>query len=153
MGKEVVKRGRMETERRKKLQAHFLQFMLDKEIYDFNEAAKAISKGDRKKAQMWRKRWRRWMQNDPDFEQMVAHMSMAVLRGGIPGAIVALNRRASKGNVPAIKLAMEAAGFYSPRSQVEHVGEIQISLKGLTRPPSVDDGDGNGIIDADVVED
>src|SRR4051794_19550869 len=110
MGKEIVKKGRMEVERRKKLQAHFLQFMLDKEIYDFNEAARAIAKGDPKTAHRWRRRWQRWMRNDDEFQTMVAQTSMAVLRGGIPSAVLALNRRASKGNVPAIKLAMEASG-------------------------------------------
>lgn len=90
------------------------------------------------------------MENDDDFQAMVGHMSMAQLRSGIPQAVEALNRRAAKGNVPAIKLAMEASGFHNPRTVTEHTGEISISLRGIERAPMIVDED--SVVDAEVVD-
>lgn len=146
---DLVTHGPVGMERRKKLQAQFLQFMLESGKLHYIEASEAISKGNKKKAKIWRQRWRRWMQNDEDFQAMVGSMSMSQLRSGIPQAVEALNRRAAKGNVPAIKLAMEASGFHNPRTTHEHVGEIAITLKGLTRPPAVED---DAVVDAEVVD-
>lgn len=153
MGKELVKRDEAAMERRKRLQAQFLEFMLQSGKLDYREAAHAFVKDDDRKhhkARLWMKRWRRWMRTDEDFQAMVGAICMAELRSGIPLAVEALNRRAAKGNVPAIKLAMEASGFHNPRTTHEHVGEIAITLKGLTRPPSVIDDD--AVVDADVVD-
>lgn len=137
-----------QIERRTRLQTAFLRTMLDTQIFDYRDVAKKLAKGNQRKAKQWRERWRTWMKQ-PDFQDMVGEMAMAELRGGIPGVVNALVRRASKGNVPAIKLALEASGFWSPRSQVEHTGDIAITLRGLHRPEGVED---ETIQDATVVE-
>lgn len=149
MGKEIEKRGRMQLERRRLMQARILEFMLQSGKLDYREAAKVLSKGDNKKARLWMKRWRRWMRTDAQFQTMVAEMCMGELRSALPQATAALERRAAKGNVPAIKLQMEASGFYSPRSTVDHTGEIAVVLKGGVRPPAVIDEP----VEATVVED
>jgi hypothetical protein len=69
---------------------------------------------------------------------------------GLPRAGNALISRASKGNVPAIKLLMEAAGFYNPRVQHDHTGDIKIELKGLNRPGLTSDE--QPVVEATVVE-
>jgi hypothetical protein len=156
-GKALVKRPGLDEaglERRAKLQAHFLTAMIEHNEWDPLAVAQKLARGDARKAKLWRKRWHRWMKQE-DFQGMVAEMSMARLRGGIPAIVDALVRRASKGNVPAIKLALEASGFWSPRSQVEHTGEIAITLKGIERPQLVVDEDNSvegDIVEADVVE-
>lgn len=151
MGKQLTRTGLSpaEVERRTRLQVHFLKTMLDEQIFDYRDVAKKLAKGDDYKRKLWTTRWRRWMKQE-DFKNMVGEIAMAELQGGIPAVVNALVRRASKGNVPAIKLALEASGFWSPRSQVEHTGDIAITLKGLARPASVDDGE--TITDATVVE-
>jgi len=135
-------------ERRKELQGFLLHFMLDNGIFDYREAAKRLGKR-KSNDKLWTRRWQKWMQNDEDFQAAVGQMCLAELRSGMPANVQALNRRAAKGNVPAIKLAMEAAGFYSPRHTVDHTGEIAVVLKGGHRPPTVDDGP---IVDATVVD-
>jgi hypothetical protein len=153
MGKEIEKRGRMTLERRRTLQARFLQFMLESGKLDYREAAKAIVKNDDKynhKARVWMRRYRRWIETDEEFQKLVGQMCMGQLRGALPETVAALNRRAAKGNVPAQKLAMEASGFYSPRTTHEHTGDIAITLKGLTRPAAVED---DPVVDATVVDD
>lgn len=160
MAKELARTRRAEPmsleakERREKLQAHFLTAMLETNTWDYREVAKKLAKGNDKVAKRWRQRWRAWMMQE-EFQGMIAEMSMAQLRGGVPAIVDALVRRASKGNVPAIKLALEASGFWSPRSQVEHTGEIAITLKGIERPALVVDEDNSvegDIVEADVVE-
>lgn len=154
MGKELVKRPTRpglspeQQEARTRLQVHFLTTMLDTQMFDYRDVAKKLAKGDDKKARLWRKRWRAWMRQS-EFQDMVGEIAMAELRGGVPGVVHALVRRASKGNVPAIKLALEASGFWSPRSQVDHTGEIAITIKGTTRPAPVVD---EHITEATVVE-
>lgn len=157
MAKDIVRQRRVEPmsleakERRERQQAHFLVAMLESNTWDYREVAKKLAKGDAKRAKAWRQRWRAWMVQD-DFQGMVAEMSMMQLRSGIPGVVDALVRRATKGNVPAIKLALEASGFWSPRTTTEHVGEIAINIRGIERPPVVVDED-NVIIEGDVVQD
>lgn len=155
MGKEMIRQDREALEkRRKELQGYMIHFMLDNGIFDYREAAKLLNKKSGKtkhNAKLWQRRWQKWMQDDEDFQSIVGQMCLSELRSAMPANVAALNRRAAKGNVPAIKLAMEAAGFYSPRTTHEHVGEIAITLKGLTRPPDVVDED--TVVDANVVED
>lgn len=156
-GKALVRRPGLDEAglaRQAKLQAHFIMAMIETQTWDPHEAAKKLAKGDARKAKLWRERWRNWMTQE-EFQTMVAEMAMARLRGGVPAIVDALVRRASKGNVPAIKLALEASGFWSPRSQVEHTGEIAINFRGIERPPLVVDEDNTvegDIQEADVVD-
>lgn len=151
MGGELVKMAMSEKqiERRRELQGRFLALMLEKDVLDYREAAKLASKGDPKKAKAWRQRWRAW-EKDPDFQGIIAEVSLARLRGNLLQLVEALNRRANKGNVPAIKLALEVSGFWSPRTTHDHTGEIAVVLKGGHRPPAVTDED--PVVDATVVE-
>lgn len=73
----------------------------------------------------------------------------------------ALARRARRGRVDAIKLALEVTGVHNPRVKHEHSGDITISMNSIPRPPRADDEtvgqqaqaleDGT-IVDATVVE-
>lgn len=130
-------------------QFHFAVLMTEKDITP-GEVAMKLAKGNPHKAKMWRQRYRRWRQ-DPKFHQLMADLQTGELWMHLPRMNNALIRRASKGNVPAIKLAMEVIGFYSPKSTLDHTGEIAVTFKGLIRPEKVDDGDVE-ISDADVVE-
>ena len=136
-------------EKRQRAQYIFLDRMID-EGKDYREVAEILSKGDPKKAQRWRRRWRYWMQ-EPGFQEMLASIVAVELRSGLPSMASALIRRASKGNVPAIKLAFESSGYWSPRSQVEHTGEVSVVLKGVVRPATTQDGSVE-IPEADVVD-
>lgn len=101
------------------------------------------------KRQKWRMRMIRWA-TDEDFQQIVGMYLKAeqVLWSG--SLVRALHRRGSKGNIPAIKLAMEASGFHNPRVQHDHSGEISITIKGLPRPEVTTDS--TAVEDATVVE-
>jgi hypothetical protein len=88
----------------------------------------------------------------------INHKSEAVVRAqaifhaevmlGTPSIAGALVRRASKGNVPAAKLAMEASGFHNPRVKHEHTGDIKVTIDNAPRPPVVEDD----VVDGTVVE-
>jgi hypothetical protein len=86
---------------------------------------------------------------DEELQQDMAAMAQGELILGLPGIAEAVVRRAQRGNIPAAKLAMEASGFHSPKSKVEHSGEISIAVQQVPRPPVVQDD----IPDATVVED
>lgn len=117
---------------------------------DPNEVLDAIVGTDPAKRQKWRMRMRRWALED-DFQKMYMNYMKAEQLLWSGAILRALHRRASRGNIPAIKLAMEASGLHNPRVQHEHSGEIVISLKGLPRPVPTPDDD--QVVDADVVED
>ena len=74
----------------------------------------------------------------------------AELTLGVLPATNALVRKAAAGRVDAIKLVFEASGYYNPRTQVEHSGEVQITIKTINRPEPVED---TTIIEAEVIED
>lgn len=135
-------------ERRQQAQYLFLDTMVDQGL-NYREVAEKLAKGNKKKAKAWRSRWRVWIQ-EPTFQEMLHAITMGEMRSGLPELTAALVRRASKGNVPAIKLAMEASGYYNPRMEHHHSGKIEIELKGVTRPAITVDED--SVVDADVVE-
>lgn len=148
MGVALERRKAENAERTKAQQFRFALLMGETDLPP-NELAMKLADGDRKRAAMWRKRYQRW-KHDPEFAQLVAAQVNGNLVLALPRTANALIRRATKGNVPAIKLLMEASGFYSPRTQVDHTGEIAITIKGTARPPAVED---ESIVDATVVED
>ena len=149
MGTEVVTaaHAQREIEKKKQAQFRFCLLLVETDLPP-NKLALKIADGDRKKASAWRKRYQRWRQ-EPEFAQMMAGVVNGSFVTALPQVSNALIRRATKGNVPAIKLLMEASGFYSPRHTVDHTGEIAVVLKGGHRPPVVDDGP---VVDATVVE-
>lgn len=78
----------------------------------------------------------------------------------LPEMSEALARRAKRGRVDAIKLALEVTGVHNPRVKHEHSGDISISLN-MPRPPAVENNvvgqpaqalEDGAIVDADVVE-
>lgn len=137
--------------RRQKLQYLFLDTMID-EMTDYRGVALKLAKGDDLKAKRWRQRWRTWIQ-EPSFQDMMASIAMGELRSGLPLAVQALVRRAQKGNVPAIKLAMESSGFWSPRMEHKHSGKVEIAFTGVQRAPLiVDETAADQVVDAEVIE-
>jgi hypothetical protein len=112
------------------------------------EIVERLSGGDPEKAKRWRQRLRTWA-NEPDFQQLIAQYvhGMQILDMG--PIIRALTRRAEKGNIPAIKLAMESSGYYNPRVQHEHSGDISITIRNAPRPAPTED---TAIVDAEIVE-
>lgn len=86
----------------------------------------------------------------PVVQEILAANLQAELILNTGSHIKALNRTARNGRVDAIKLAFEASGFHNPRTEVNHSGEVQITIKGLPRPAPVED---DTIADATVIED
>lgn len=115
------------------------------------ELVEKLAKGDHRKAMKWKKRMLRWAM-DPEFQEMMTMYAKAMQVLELGPILRALHRRAGRGNVPAIKLALEASGFHNPRVQHEHSGDIQITLKGIDRPQPVDDNQDDVVVDAEVVE-
>ncbi len=78
---------------------------------------------------------------------------------GLGPAAHALNKKAAAGRVDAIKLLFESSGYYNPRVQHEHGGEIKITIRNAPRPERADEAylgvnhAGDEIVDATVVED
>lgn len=116
---------------------------------DYRSLATRLAKGDQKMAKRWRTRIRRWARWDPHFNDLIGLATRGELILGLPGMATALNRRGHKGNVPAQKLAMEATGFYSPRIDHKHSGDIAITIHHAGRPPVVDD---TVVADAEEIE-
>lgn len=90
-------------------------------------------------------------------DELAARLKLMSIMGLGP-AVKALNRKAAAGRVDAIKVLFEASGFYNPRIQHDHSGEIEITIKNAPRPERVAEnylGDRQleTIIDADVVGD
>jgi hypothetical protein len=127
-------------------QAIFLDRLADGKNY--KEIAEQLAKGDPRKAKNWRQRFRNWVIRDEEFSQQLAAISHAEVMLGTPSIAGALVRRASKGNVPAAKLAMEASGFHNPRVKHEHTGDIKVTIDNAPRPPVVEDD----VVDGTVVE-
>lgn len=120
---------------------------------DRDSAIEKLSKGDLASKKRWRRRLVIWAQ-DEDFQQMYGSAIKAIQMLDLGPAVRALGRRAARGNIPAIKLALEASGFYNPRMEHHHSGKIEVELKGVQRAPLVVDeseADGN-VVDATVVE-
>jgi hypothetical protein len=118
------------------------------------DIVQALAKGDDKKAKSVRTQIRTLMYNDAETQAIQGQLAKGALMMDIVAVTEALLRRAKKGNVPAIKLAMEASGFHNPRHEHHHSGKIEVELKGVQRAPLVVDeseADGN-VVDADVVE-
>lgn len=86
---------------------------------------------------------------DEELQADLASVAQGQMILSMPTIVEALVRRASKGNVPAIKLAMEASGFHNPRVKHEHTGDIKVTIANAPRPPEIVD---EQVSDAEVVE-
>jgi hypothetical protein len=119
----------------------------------WRDAVEVLSKGDRTASKRWRRRFLRWAQEE-DFQRMLTGYMKAVELLETPETLRALYRRAVKGNIPAIKLALESSGYHNPRVQHEHSGEVSITIKNAPRPVrTADHTEADApVIDADVVE-
>lgn len=113
------------------------------------QIARKIAPDSAKKRKYWRQKLRRLVQQ-PLFQQALAADIKAELILGTGSSVKALNRKARAGRVDAIKLAFEASGFHNPRTEVNHSGEVQITIKGLPRPDRVEDEP--TVVDAEVVD-
>lgn len=119
-----------------------------------DEIVEKLAGSDPKKAKIVRFQISQLVANNEATQLALGAAAKGELIMALPEATAALARRASKGNVQAIKLLYEASGFWSPRTTTEHTGEIQISVKGLERPAPVhDEGTDSKVVDATVVED
>lgn len=152
MGSELYPIGPINTPeklaKRQRIQELFVMAMVEGDG-DPMSVVKKLAKGDRKKYKMWRRRWQTWL-SEPSFQEMIGVGARNVKVTALIPASKALASRASKGNVPAIKLLYEAVGYWSPKTTTEHTGEVQVTLKGGHRPPRVVDEE--AVVDADVVE-
>jgi len=82
-----------------------------------------------------------------EFQLYQGAVAKGIMIWNLPEVAEALCRRGRKGNVMAAKLLYEATGFYSPKMQHDHTGEIRITVATMPRPEEVED-----ITDATVVE-
>lgn len=110
--------------------------------------AKTIAPNNKARQKYWRSKIRRWAY-DPTFEFAAARAARAEKVLGLGGASHALVRKARAGRVDAIKLLFESTGYFSPRTEHEHTGDIQITIKTIDRPKPVEDVT---ITDAQVVD-
>jgi hypothetical protein len=117
--------------------------------WSVEELVDKLAKDNPKRKRVVQMQVGRILATDEELQAYLAAAGQGVIIGNIIPLSEALVRRGVKGNIPAIKLAMEASGFYSPKSKVEHSGEISIAVQQVPRPPVVQDD----IPDATVVED
>jgi hypothetical protein len=112
------------------------------------QIAKKLAPDDKKKQKAIRAKIRRMAQGEA-FQLDVARQARALKVLGLLPSTEALVRKAAAGRVDAIKLLFESSGYYSPKSEVNHSGEVQITIKGLPRPERVED---ETIADAEVID-
>jgi hypothetical protein len=117
--------------------------------HPITEIVDKLAAGDEKKAQTVRFQIDKMLADDGAMQLAVGMAAKGAIMADLYPAAKALGRRASRGNVPAIKLLMEASRFHNPRQEVEHSGEIQITIKNAPRPVRTED---ENVVDADVVE-
>lgn len=111
--------------------------------------AKELAHGDKKKRKRLRAKFRE-MAHQPHIQEAAGLMAKGEAILGVLPATNALVRKASTGRVDAIKLLYESSGYHNTRTDVNHSGDIQITLKGLPRPEPVVDVD--SVEDAQVID-
>lgn len=118
--------------------------------WEIHEIADKLAGSDQRKRKAVRSQLHMMIKSDEATQVILGRQAHGELIAETPAMVSALVRRAKRGNVPAIKLAMEASGFHNPRVQHDHSGEIAITIKGLPRPTRTEDID--HVVDAEVVE-
>ena len=118
-----------------------------------DEIVEALGRGDKRRERTIKQQIRRLASEDEWLQQHIGAAAKGALILGMEDVTDAIVRRASKGNMPAAKLAMEASGFHNPRMDHHHSGKIEVEFKGINRAPLVvDDIAAEPIVDATVVE-
>lgn len=117
--------------------------------------AKTLRPGDKTGQATMRRRIYNMYKQPRMQDELAARLKLMTIMGLGP-AVRALNRKAAAGRVDAIKVLFEASGFYNPRIQHDHSGEIEITIRNAPRPERVkEEYLGNhvieAIIDAEVV--
>lgn len=119
--------------------------------YGAAEVAKKLAPNNPRKQKNIRRQFRRIIGERPSIAYEQSLITKGVFLEEMEQAAEAVARRAKRGRVDAAKLMLEVTGLHNPRVKHEHSGDININLKGLTRPPAVETED--SVVDADVVED
>jgi hypothetical protein len=120
--------------------------------WDPVEIAEELSGGDKKKALSIRTQIYR-LAEDEKVQLAIGQASKGAATLAVLPATEALVRRATRGNIPAIKLLYEASGFHSSQIDHKHSGKVEIAFTGVQRAPLIVDETAAGpIVDADVVE-
>jgi hypothetical protein len=117
--------------------------------------ARKLAKGDKKKAQRLRARFRYWVWHVPAFQQALMAQAKGEAALQATAAIPAVGRRAQRGRVDATKLLLEVSGMHNPKVNHEHSGEVKITLATMPRPEPVeteDSVDSDAITEAEIVD-
>ena len=113
------------------------------------QLAKRLAPHDKVKRKKLRSKMR-YALTKPWVQELMGIQAKTNLVAGVGPASNALVRKAAAGRVDAMKLLFEASGFHNPRTEVNHSGEVQITIKGLPRPERVEDD--ATVVDAEVVD-
>ena len=97
--------------------------------------AQKLARGNTKRRKLWLARIWRALESDRLLHDRIARRAQAELALALPAAAAGLARRSSGGRPDAVKLVFEASGFYNPKVNHNHSGEVTIRLEGIPRPP------------------
>jgi hypothetical protein len=121
--------------------------------WDPVDIAEQLSNGDPKKALSIRTQIYR-LAEDEKVQLAIGQASKGAATLAVLPATEALVRRATRGNIPAIKLLYEASGFHNQRLEHKHSGKVEIAFTGVMRAPLTEDiSQADPVVDATVVED
>lgn len=115
------------------------------------DIARKLAKGNKRKAAALRKRVWHLVQQDARLAAKVHHRAHGVATVGLIPAVKGLSERAARGRPDAVKPLMEVTKFHEPRKQVEHSGEVRITMD-VPRPKRVEQEMDEEVIEAVVVE-
>lgn len=118
--------------------------------------AKQLAKGDPVLQKKWRNKIRKMAAVNPYLQAGIREGVTGNAWLGLIAANDAMIERAKRGRMDAVRFLFAMTGQFSEKQQVEHSGEVQITLA-ISRPERVQDRTKRmdleeGIVDADVVE-
>lgn len=118
------------------------------------QIANKLAPHDPRKRKMIRSKVRAIIAKDPDLQALNGLAGVGVIHENVEAISEALVRRALRGRVDAIKLALEYSGHHNPRVKHDHTGDIKITVD-IPRPalPKPVEGSAEEVTDAEVVED
>jgi hypothetical protein len=67
----------------------------------------------------------------PGWNQAVAQLARDYLHTDAPSILQALGKKAMRGDVPAIKLALEVLGEYTPKQDLNMSGDLNVNISDL----------------------
>lgn len=94
-----------------------------------------------------RTKLRNWEMTD-SFRDMVWRLSVVKLDMASPAILTAVGKKAKRGNVQAMRLALEVTGRHNPKGE-QAPAQIIVAIEGVPRPMTVRSGDESVTIDAD----